>query len=94
MLVLHVQRQRHDPAVDSVLPKRRGDFAQAIVENNLQASTVWQIYAIAQLPLGAKSIQHARNHTGVLPELGGLALEAVDLFEHFDWDDDRIIFEI
>jgi hypothetical protein len=61
-----------------------GDFLEAIVEDDLQAAAGGQIDAIAELTLGAETVEHARNGAGVLAEFCGLALEAINFFENFD----------
>ena len=51
--------------------------------------------APAPLELGAaKTVEHPRNRAGVAAQLGGFALEPVNLLDHLDGDEDMIVREI
>jgi len=75
------------PAVALVQDRFRGRNPQG-------AATARQRHAALQVAFFAQLVQEARDRAGVAPQLAGVALEVVDLFDDEDWQDDLVVFEL
>ena len=85
----------HAVAVQDVAVAVRVAVAVAVfLERDFQLAAVGQFHAFAQAALAAKAVEHPRNRARVLAEFGGFALEAVNLLDDFDGDQDIVIREI
>ena len=64
-----------------------------LIENDAQAPTVGQRHPFAQAAIVAEAVEHARDGSGILAELGRFALEPVDFLDDFNGNEDVIVFE-
>ena len=64
------------------------------LERDFQLAAVGQMHALAQAAFAAKAVEHPRNGAGVLAEFGGFALEAVNLLDDLDGDQDIVVGEV
>ena len=90
--------EREDAVVHAVAVQ---DVAVAVgmavavfLERDFQLAAVGQFHALAQTAVAAKTVEHPRNRARVLAEFGGFALEAVNLLDDFDGDQDIIVREV
>ena len=53
-----------------------------------------RFHALAQAAFAAKAVEHPRNLPRILAELGGFALEAVNLLDDLDGDQDVVVVKV
>ena len=63
------------------------------VKHDLELATVRQVHAFAQAAGAAKTVEHPRHAARVLTQVGGLALEPVNLLDDLDGNQDMIVHE-
>ena len=84
---------RQNPVVHRIFGQNR--LAAAIfVEADFQLAAIRQIHARAQAAFAAKTVEHPRHRAGVAAQLGGFALEAVNLLDDFDGHEDVVLLKI
>jgi len=90
---LNAGRERENAVVHRILGENR--FAVAIlVERDFELAAVRQFHARAQAALAAKTIEHPRHRARITAQLGGLALETVNLLDDFDGHEDIVLLKI
>ena len=60
----------------------------------IEVAAVGQRHAFAQAAVAAETVQHARHGAGVLAQFAGLALEAVNLLDDLDRQQDVVVLEL
>ena len=87
------RREGQDPVVHRVVGKNR--LAGAVfVEADLQGAAVRQLHALAQAAVATVAVEHPRNGARIAAQLGGLALEPVNLLDHLDGDEDVVVRKV
>ena len=91
--LLNAGGERQNPVVHRILGEDRLAVA-VFVERDLELAAVRQIHAGAQAALAAKAVEHPRNRARVAAQLGGFALEPVNLLDDLDGHEDIVFLEI
>ena len=68
-------------------------MAVLLMKNNPQHAAIFQLNAFVEVALGAEGVERARDRAGILAQLGRLALEAVDLLDDLDGNQDIVALE-
>src|ERR1035437_9461061 len=85
--------ERKNAVVHRILGEDR--FAVGVfVERDFELPAVWQLHARAQAAFAAKAVEHPRNRARIAAQLGGLALEAVNLLDDLDGHEDIVFLKI
>jgi len=71
-----------------------GRAIAVFLKRNFQLAAIGHAHAFTQTAFAAKTVEHPRDGARVLTELGGFALEAVNLLDDFDGDQDIIVGEV
>ena len=65
----------------------------SLLKDDFEPSAGRQLDSLAQPAGAAQAVEHARNRSRILPQLGGFALEAIDFFNHLDRQQDIILLK-
>ena len=65
-----------------------------LVKQDAELAAIGQRHPLVKLSGAAKTVQHPRDGSGILPELVGFAFEPVDFFDDLDGQENLVILEL